>query len=213
MNPTPPVAPPRGSPAVLLIPFLFLVLGILWVRGRDNGPPGERPASPQERRVEPAVLWSGVLEFEGGRLVTELGALHLDPVRQEKDARILALRFDLPEGQPWRLRLRLEADRMVVLDPRELQLVSEGAARLMPLAWVQEIAGHPLLPLLAATPRPLGAAAPTDVILWGPEPAATARLEGLRGFEGAGSIEMARAEGIAWERLGELGLRRGEEVQ
>ncbi|HIF41004.1 MAG TPA: hypothetical protein EYQ74_07890 [Planctomycetes bacterium] len=209
-----PTQDPSGvGPSVLLIPVLVGMLGIFWARSRNEGPFGERPVAPQEGTVELVNLWTGGLEFPGGRLVAELGALHLDPARQEQDARILESLFDLPEGQPWRLRVRLEAEDQAVLDPAELQVVSDGSACLAPLRPIPSSAGHPLLPLLAASPRSLGGPSPTDVILWGQEPGATALLEGLRGFGGGGSIELARAPGTPWNRYGELASRGGESAR
>jgi hypothetical protein len=210
----PPTQDPSGvGPAVLLVPFLVGILGIFWVRSRADGPLGERPLAPEETSVELVSLWTGELDFSGGRLVAELGALHLDPARQEQDARTLASRFDLPEGQPWRLRVRLEAEDRAVLDPAQLQLVSEGSACLAPLGSIQSSPGHPLLPLLTASPRSLGGPSPTDVILWGPEPGATALLEGLRGLADGGSIELTRAPGTPWNRYGELASRGGESAR
>lgn len=211
---SPPTQDTSGvGPAVLLIPFLVGVLGIFWARSRDEGPLGERPPAPQESSVDLVNLWTGELDFSGGRLVAELGALHLDPARQEQDARTLASRFGLPDGQPWRLRVRLEAKEKAVLDPAHLQLVSDGSVCLEPLGPIQNSPGHPLVPLLAASPRSLGGPSPADVILWGREPGATARLEGVRGVEGEGSIEMTRAVGTPWKRRGELASRSEERAQ
>ena len=205
--------PSSVGPAVLLIPLLVGILGIFWARSRDNGPLGPRPAAPGERSVDQVDLWTGSLDFSAGRLVAELGALHLDPDRQQQDARILASRFDLPEGQPWRLRVRLDAEQGAVLDPEHLQLLSGGSACLAPLGSIKRSLDHPLLPLLAASPRSLGGPSPADVILWGSEPGPMALLEGLRGFEGGGSIELTRAPGTPWNRHGELASRDGEGAQ
>jgi hypothetical protein len=107
----------------------------------------------------------------------------------------------------------LDAEQGAVLDPEHLQLLSGGSVCLAPLGSIKRSLDHPLLPLLAASPRSLGGGSPADVILWGPEPGPTALLEGLRGFEGAGSIELARAPGTPWNRHGELASRDGESAQ
>lgn len=213
MNSSSTQVPSSVGPAVLLIPLLVGVLGLFWARSRDNGPLGQRPSAPQERSLDQVDLWTGSLDFPGGRLVAELSALHLDPARQQQDAQILARRFDLPEGQPWRLRVRLDAEQGAMLDPEHLQLISSGSACLAPLGSIQGSPGHPLLPLLAASPRSLGGPSPTDVILWGPEPGVTAQLEGLPEVTGEGSIELTRATGVAWERRGELAVRDGGGVR
>ncbi|MDP6739121.1 MAG: hypothetical protein QF404_03800 [Planctomycetota bacterium] len=213
MNSTPTQDPSGVSPAVLLVPLLVGILGIVWARGRDGQSLRERSAAPQESPEDLVNLWTGALDFPGGRLVAELGALHLDPARQEQDAEILASQFDLPEGQPWRLRVRLEAEREAVLDPGHLQLVSDGSVRLVPLGPIQSSPGHPLVPLLFDSPRSLGGSSPTDVILWGQEPGATVRLEGMEGVEGAGPIELTRVVGTPWKRIGELASRAVKRVR
>jgi hypothetical protein len=83
----------------------------------------------------------------------------------------------------------------------------------VPLGPIQSSPGHPLVPLLFDSPRSLGGSSPTDVILWGQEPGATVRLEGMEGVEGAGPIELTRVVGTPWKRIGELASRAVERVR
>ncbi len=204
MRPSSPNHQAGSGPALLLVPLLVLVLGVLVARSQHRDPSGERPSAPTERAADPVTVWTGSLDLAGGKgqFVAELAALHFDANRQAQDGLALAQAFDLPAGQPWRLRVLLKDAAPRDLDPHGLRLVGEGNSDLKPLVSASGVAHHPLLPLLEPRMRSLGST-PTDVILWGPEPGASVQLEGLLGLD---SFELSRTAGAPWQRLGELGL-------
>ena len=195
---------------MLLPAALGAAIGALWL----SRPPRQLDVLP------PAVSDpDGPVEALGGRLegdlgtalVAQLAPLHPDPQRQAFEARALARRFDLPDGQPWRLSVHWEAGALVdggaVVHLGEVAVHDAEGPALESIAPDAERAGSldPVRSLFAAPTGTLGPGERIDWVLWGREPATGAagrdegdsvRLVGLLPA-GAASEELTRRTGLA----------------
>jgi hypothetical protein len=178
----------RGGP-LWILPPLALIVTLLLVYGR---PPRKRPASPPpgvHQREETVAGFQGeALAGDGSTLHVRLLPLHADRERAEFDGRALEARLALARGTPWRLSLRwtpappasaetrrappagLALDALAVAD-------GQGTA-LVPIA-LDPAGLDPLRTLLAPPGTALLPGQGLDLVLWGRDPEAGARVVGL----------------------------------
>lgn len=199
------VAGRRAWNAGLVVVAVAVVLALLLVhRARRSGPPARPPAVSDPEQV--VAGYQGELVGNGGsRLVASLSPLHADEARQAFDARALARRLRLGEGEPWRLELRWIPE--VELDPDAEHAADRSvhAEAPMPERWglglgdltVADAGGtalstlepadrhdrsapvDPLRAVLSPPEQPLFPGQAIDLVLWGRAPEGTPRLAGL----------------------------------
>ncbi len=157
---------------LLLVPALVLVAAatFLAVRGESG-----RAAAPLAETKSSDAVRVFTVEFDHGehgeqRVLVRLGPLHGEAPLQAHEAEVLARRFALPSGEPWRLELSgLEAVRV------DGAAVEDGRGQaLAPLAdWLNESrepgAIDPLRALLGAGGARL-ADGTRSILLWGRPP-------------------------------------------
>ena len=106
------------GPIVMLLPLAFLVLGISYFKDRGGARLGPRATPPTVASEETVSAWG--CEFVGlGRIRWRaiLAPLHANPIRQGFDARVLARRLELGEGQPYKLEVEcLEPQKLLDLE-------------------------------------------------------------------------------------------------
>jgi hypothetical protein len=170
------------------------MLGLAAVLAMRAQPGGSAHAPPlvadPEQRV--AALSAERLAPDGGTLVLRLTTLHAEPERQAFEARALRQRFQLGEGEPFRVTLRGDAQ------PNAARAAT-GSGFALPLGAVEvrgerdrvvlaSIAadGAEADPVAAVFRAPSGELRPGETaawVLWGRWPDAGARLLGLDGGE------------------------------
>jgi hypothetical protein len=145
-----------------VLPLAFLLGGALHLLREARSPATGRPPVATAPET-PVGTFTAELDAGGARLVARLAPLHGERGRQEHDATVLAKRFGLPPGEPFRLELHG--------DPSDVAELASASFT------VADARGEVLFPLEALVPRATGGVHdPIAVLLAAP----SARVEGAR---------------------------------
>lgn len=196
----------RAASYGLLLLALLLVCTwlLLYVQPPQHDGLHEPEVGDPEQTIE--ALVAELSGLDGSRLGARLSPLHVDPERQAFERDSLRRRFDLPEGEPWRLSLEWRAGagttpvgsgsarftgsgpargeptaaQLAALGLGPVRIEDEEGTALGPLPIV---AGGddpaPLATLLAPPAGSLGPGQAVDWVLWGRRPLRGAVLIGL----------------------------------
>jgi hypothetical protein len=115
----------------------------------------------------------------GGIVVAQLAPLHADSRQQAFEAGALRKRFELDQGEPWRLNVRLEGDASAA--PVELRAVEVSDEHGVALRTLESGAQptEPVHTLFAPPSGELRSGEAAQWVLWGRSPQAGARVVGL----------------------------------
>jgi hypothetical protein len=179
--------------AALFVTLCALVVLALLARRLGRPDLGERAQPPVADTPATVPGWSAALEMpDGGRLEVRLLPMHAEPERQHFEALVVARRFVLDVGEPWRLNLSWRAAGEAAdagagattpdsIDLSALTIVDESGVALRTFAPPPAAEGRPADPVavLLTPPRvELGPGEAVSLILWGRAPAASPRLVG-----------------------------------
>jgi len=134
----------------------------------------------EEELLSAGLHLAGTLELSpSARLTVHLGPLHEDPRRQAFDKDALAQRLELPDGEPWSLRLETAGEVPGAALEGVQVLDSEGACLAPILEGATQREGGVEDPLFGIfQPHELTGDVPGwEVVLWGRPPGPGGRLE------------------------------------
>jgi hypothetical protein len=198
--------------AALFVTLCALVVLALLARRLGRPALGERAQPPVADTPATVPGWSAALEMaDGGRLDVRLLPMHAEPERQHFVALVVARRFALDVGEPWRLNLSWRvageeasasatAHPAASLDLSALSIVDENGVALRTFVPPSSAAGRPADPvavLLTPPSEPLGPGQEVSLILWGRAPATVPRLVGSS--EAKLSIDLVQSGLVAAE--------------
>jgi hypothetical protein len=180
--------------ALLFVAALAVAIVPLAARVKKTGRAHERAGREQAsaQRADDAVVGGFAGEIEtarGTRVSVRVARLHAGERQQRFDARALARRFGLGEGEPFVCEISARGEGAIAADAlRAIEVRDERGVALTPFPSVAattkgEIAGtepsDPLATLLAPPSEELRAGFAVSVILWGRAPGAGAAVSGL----------------------------------
>lgn len=183
----------------MVLPLLAAAAAVWWMRRPDDALVPRRPpprADPEGTRE--ALCAEQALP--GAVLVCWLAPAELSDERQEFQARALLRRYDLPEGQAFRMRVELRPEPAATSVPETavdlsgLWVADESGRALAPFALPREM--DPLATLLSPCAEPLRVGCSLDLMLWGRAPGQSPKVEGVflsAGAPGPAAVELSLA--------------------